>query len=238
MKMNRQFSILSVAVAFSLSLCSGRSQDTVASDDQTNAIPLKNLMTTNNVVTNTVGVVLLKISQNLWVGKYELTQDAYQKMMRKNPSAFVSKQRPVDSVSWNDAVDFCSQLTAKEQLAKELPDGWGYTLPTEAQWEMLATDATLPDAVMILNNNSVKSTAPVGTSSPNHFGLYDLRGNVWEWCLDSNDPGRYKVLRGGGWDTFLEPNSRMDFRNYGSPDDKKNAYGFRVVLEPVSVAPK
>jgi formylglycine-generating enzyme required for sulfatase activity len=209
-----------------------QSTNAVSAGDLTNDVPpLKELMSSNNIVTNTVGAVLVKVSPGLWAGKFELTQDAYQAVMHFNPSAFKGVQNPVDSVSWNDAMAFCQKLTAKEQSAKELPDGYAYTLPTEAQWQMLAGDASLKDAVMVLNGNSNSSTSPVGSLGPNSLGLYDTRGNVMEWCLDSHDPS-YRVLRGGAWDTSLEVNSRTEFHWYaGSLDEKKNSYGFRIVLE-------
>jgi formylglycine-generating enzyme required for sulfatase activity len=249
MKTNRQISVVLVTALLLLPSPPARAQDSVAPDqstnsaspgEQTNAIPtLKELMATNNVVTNTADIVLVKISPGLWVGKYEVTQGAYLKVMRVNPSVFRGWQRPVDSVSWYDAVAFCRTLTAMERKAKELPDGYSYTLPTEAQWEMLVGDALLKDAVMSLNGNHRSSTSPVGSLGPNKFGLYDIRGNVWEWCLDSHDPSSYHVLRGGAWDTRLEPNSRTDFRWYvnahpGVPGEKRNDFGFRVVLKPGS----
>jgi formylglycine-generating enzyme required for sulfatase activity len=210
----------------------GQSTNAVPGGDLTNDIPaLKELMSSNNIVTNTVGVVLVKVTADLWAGKYELTQDAYQKVAHDNPSAFKGGQNPVDSVSWNDATAFCQKLTAKERSARELPDGYAYTLPTEAQWEMLAGDASLKDAVTSLNGSPNSSTSPVGSLGPNSLGLYDTRGNVMEWCLDSHDPS-YRVLRGGAWNTSIEVNSRIEFHWYaGSLDEKKNSYGFRVVLE-------
>jgi formylglycine-generating enzyme required for sulfatase activity len=241
MRMNWRFPFYPAAALLLLSFFLVRAQDTgqptnaADADELTNDIPaLKDLMSSNNIVTNTVGVVLVKVSSDLWAGKYEVTQEAYQKVAHDNPSAFKGGQNPVDSVSWNDAMAFCQKLTAKERSAKELPDGYAYTLPTEAQWQMLAGDASLKDAVMALNGNSHSSTSPVGSLGPNSLGLYDTRGNVMEWCLDSHDPS-YRVLRGGAWDTALEVNSRLEFRWYStSLDEKKNSYGFRIVLEPAS----
>lgn len=207
----------------------------MAADDVTNdVLKLKDLMATNDVVTNTVGVVLVKISPGLWAGRFEVTQEAYAKIMGGNPSAFGGSDRPVDSVSWNDAMDFCKKLTAKEQNTDQLPDGYAYSLPTEDQWVKLAGDASLSDAVMSLPPNRRSSTEPVGSLKPNSLGLYDTRGNVMEWCLDSHNPAAYRVLRGGAWDTFAEPSSRIVFRNYAQPDDRKNDYGFRVVLQPAA----
>ena len=210
-------------------------QTATTADSDTNASPtLKELMAETDEVTNTVGIVLEKILPTLWVGEYEVTQDAYQKVMGSNPSAFQGGDHPVDSVTWNDAMAFCKRLTAQEQKANELPKGYIYTLPTEAQWDRLVDDASLDDAVMSLNMHRRTSTAPVGSLGANSLGLYDMRGNVMEWCLDSHNPTQYRVLRGGAWDTYIEINARIEFREYSAPDKTKNDYGFRVVLEPKS----
>jgi formylglycine-generating enzyme required for sulfatase activity len=232
MKTKRITSIfLGAALVASLPFLS-HAQDNMAPDDGTNdVLKLKDLMATNDVVTNTVGVVLVKISPGLWAGKFEVTQKTYEKVMGGNPSAFGGGDSPVDSVSWNDAMDFCKKLTAKEQDADQLPHGYAYSLPTENQWVKLAGDASLSDAVTSLPPNQHSSTEPVGSLKPNSLGLYDMRGNVMEWCLDSHDPKSYRVLRGGAWDSFVEPSLRIEFRNYAKPDDKKNDYGFRIVLQ-------
>jgi formylglycine-generating enzyme required for sulfatase activity len=236
MKMNRTFlTVLTIALLCCLPAVS-RAQESAAdmstSDGDTNPPPkLKELMAENDVVTNTVGIVLTKVSPRLWAGEYEVTQDAYQKVMGSNPSAFKSGNHPVDSVSWNDAMSFCEKLTAKEQKKEELPDGYIYSLPTQAQWERIADDASLKDAVMSLNMQRRSSTAPVGSLGANSLGLYDTRGNVMEWCLDPQDKP-YRVLRGGAWDTYISVNARVDFRWYAKPNEKKNTFGFRVVLEP------
>lgn len=197
----------------------------------TNAVPLADLMTSNNIVTNTVGTVLVKISAALWAGQYEVTQKEYQAVMDNNPSSFSGENHPVDSVTWSDAMAFCKKLTAMETETNQLPAGFKYSLPTETQWEMLVDSASLKDAVMKYNRNANDSTSAVGSLGANSLGLYDTRGNVMEWCLDSHDPS-YHVLRGGAWDTAVEPSTRIEFRNYvQNPDERKNDYGFRVVLE-------
>ncbi len=235
MKLNRKIlALLTVALLACLpALCRAQddTQDTTTSDSVTNAPKLKELMAENDQITNTVGIVLVKISPTLWAGMYEVTQKSFQKVMGSNPSAFQGADHPVDSVSWNDAMAFCKKLTEKEQKADELPNGYIYALPTQAQWEQLVDNASLSDAVVSLNMQRRSSTAPVGSLGPNSLGLYDTRGNVMEWCLDpQNKP--FRVLRGGAWDTYISVNARVDFRWYARPDETKNTFGFRIVLEP------
>lgn len=235
MKINSKISaILTIALLFALPVLSRAQEDTttaISSGDETNAPPkLKELMENSDEVTNTVGIVLVKISTTLWAGKYEVTQKAYQKVMGSNPSAFQGANHPVDSVTWNDAMAFCKKLTEKEQKADELPKGYTYSLPTQAQWEQLVDSASLNDAVMSLHMQRRSSTAPVGSLGPNSLGLYDTRGNVMEWCLDPQGKP-YRVLRGGAWNTYISINARVDFRWYAKPGEAKNTFGFRVVLE-------
>lgn len=236
MKISRNIlAFLTIVLFISLPARSRAQEDalgTNSSNDDTNPPPtLKQLMAKNNVVTNTVGIVLVKISPKLWAGKYEVTQAAYQKVMGSNPSAFPGANHPVDSVSWNDAMSFCKQLTEDEQSTNQLPAGYAYSLPTQAQWEQLVDNASLNDAVMSLKMQRRSSTAPVGSLGPNSLGLYDTRGNVMEWCLDpQNRP--YRVLRGGAWNTYISINARVAFRWYAQPNEAKNMFGFRVVLEP------
>ncbi len=201
-------------------------QDTTTSDSDTNAPPtLKELMAQNDQVTNTVGIVLVKISPGLWAGKFEVTQDAYQKLMHSNPSAFRGDDRPVDSVSWNDAMAFCGNADQKEKKAEELPDGYVYSLPTQDQWFMLMDDATLDHAVMSLNlQRHVPQPSRSAVWGRTSLGLYDTRGNVMEWCLDPQDKP-YRVLRGGAWDTFIDINARIEFRDYSLRTKPKTTTG-------------
>ena len=232
MKIHRRILTLLILALLAFRPVPSRAQDTTTSDSDTNAAPtLKDLMATNDQITNTVGVVLVKISSTEWVGMYEVTQDAYQHVMGSNPGAFTGSDHPVDSVTWNDAMAFCKKLTDTERKADQLPRGFVYTLPTQAQWEKLVDDASLSDAVMSLNGQRHSSTESVGSLGANRYGLYDMRGNVMEWCLDPQDKP-YRVLRGGAWDTYIDINARVEFREYSAPDKTKNDYGFRVVLEP------
>jgi formylglycine-generating enzyme required for sulfatase activity len=181
--------------------------------------------------TNSVGMIMVKIS-DLWAGKYEVTQKEYQKVSGANPSAFPDDRKPVDSVSWNEAMNFCRKLTDNEREKEMLPEGFAYMLPTQAQWESLAAGAELQDAVTS-SDTARSGTAAVGSLGPNSLGLYDTRGNVWEWCLDPQDKP-FRVARGAAWDTSFEVNLRPEFRWYGSPDDAKNMVGFRCVLAPAA----
>jgi formylglycine-generating enzyme required for sulfatase activity len=180
--------------------------------------------------TNSAGMEMIKTG-GYWVGKFEVTQKQFQKVAGLNPSAFVGEERPVDSVSWNDAMDFCQKLSEKDVKDKKLPDGYYYTLPTEDEWETYTGDASLDDAVTSINASAPRDgTAQVGSLRPNALGLYDTRGNVMEFCLGDTDKP-YRVLRGGSWADNLDINLRKEFRCYCTPDDRKNTYGFRCLLK-------
>jgi formylglycine-generating enzyme required for sulfatase activity len=179
--------------------------------------------------TNYTGMVMVKISPTLWAGQYLVTQAAYQTVVGSNPSRFSGPNNPVDSVSWNDAMSFCVRLTELEEKQNMLPEGMAYTLPTQAQWESLMAGAPLSQAVTSEKTRRT-GTAPVGSLGANRLGLYDVRGNLWQWTLDPQDKA-YRVLRGGAWDAWIEINLRPEFRWYSNgPDDRKEIYGFRCVL--------
>ena len=199
---------------------------------------------------------------SFFMGKYPVTQEQYQAIMGNNPSFFqgngsttLTNKRPVERVNWNDAVTFCQRLSQKT--------GKTYTLPSEAQWEYACRAGTTtpfyfgesitPDLVNY-NGNFPYGSAPkgeyrerttdVGSFPPNAFGLYDMHGNVWEWCLDdyvdnyNNTPtdgsavtsqSGYKVLRGGSWSSHLRACRSAD-RNNLDPADRYDSYGFRLVV--------
>jgi formylglycine-generating enzyme required for sulfatase activity len=203
------------------------------------------------------------LTQGYWLGRYEITQAQYKAIMKVNPSKFIGADLPVETVSWNDAMEFCKKLTEIEKAAGRLPGGYEYTLPTEAQWEYacragtttalnsgknLSDEVQCPemDEVGWYGYNSDKTTHPVGQKQPNAWGLYDMHGNVYEWCLDwfgdyptssVTDPtgpstGSGRVLRGGSWSRSARY-CRSALRGSDYPDDYWDHFGFRVALSPV-----
>jgi len=195
----------------------------------TNEVDIKELMKLP-AFTNATGMVMVKLSDQLWVSAYETTQEEYKKIAGGNPSRFQGPRNPVENVSWNDAMDFCVKLSEAENEKKMLPEGFAYALPTQAQWEALAAGAELKNAITS-SGATRSSTAPVGTLGATGPGIFDIRGNVCEWCLDPQDKA-YRVARGAAWDSFIEVNLRPEFRWYEAPEVRKEKIGFRVVLEP------
>ena len=199
------------------------------------------------------------LTKPFYMGKFPVTQEQYQLVMGANPSYFQgdkikggggSGKHPVEQVSWDDAQEFCKRLSASS--------GRTVRLPTEAEWEYACRagsgakycfgddEGKLGDYAWY-SANSGNATHPVGEKKPNKFGLYDMHGNVWEWCQDwygdypakaVKNPagpaaGVCRVLRGGSWDYY--PGlcwSAGRVRDY--PDDRRYCIGFRVV----GVAPR
>jgi len=191
---------------------------------------------------------------DFYIGKYEVTQGEWEKVMGSNPSKFKKGPRyPVEMVSWRDVQEFMRKLN--------LQGGRKYRLPTEAEWEYAArsggkkerfagtSDILQFGTVAWYSGNSGGSTHPVGEKAPNGLGLYDMNGNVWEWCSDwyegnyyatspKADPqgppdGGYPVLRGGSW--FTEGvllYFRTSFRVSVYPGSRDYTNGFRVVSSP------
>ena len=183
------------------------------------------------------------ISEGFYMGQTEVTQAQWKAVMGNNPSYFKNCPNcPVENVSWNEAQQFIGKLNAQK-------DGYKYRLPTEAEWEYAARSGTTGDyagnldAMAWYGANSGSKTHEVATKQANAWGLYDMHGNVWEWCADwysdnyANSPnvnptgassGSIRVSRGGGWGSDAEF-QRSAVRYYDAPALRNDNFGFRVV---------
>lgn len=189
---------------------------------------------------------LVTIGYGFYLGKYEITQEQWQTVMGKNPSRFTDcgSNCPVEMVSWLDAKEFLTKLNDRE-------DGYEYRMPTEAEWEYACRAGTTGDYAGDLDSmawyigNSDHKTHPVGTKSANSFGLYDMHGNVLEWCQDwyhdsyagaPSDGSAWllggnqtnRVMRGGS-ENFSAEGQRSSFRTFDKPDARFNNVGLRVI---------
>ena len=185
----------------------------------------------------------VKLTQGFWMGKYEVTQRQWESVMGDNPSRFKGANRPVEQVSWNDCQEFIRKVNAAGQVKVELP--------TEAQWEYACRAGSttayccgnrLDDAYAWYYDNSASKTHDVNTLKPNAWGLYDMHGNVWEWCADwygtypmgsVTDPtgaasGGLRVDRGGGCN-YIARYCRSAYRSRNWPGSRYYNLGFRLV---------
>jgi formylglycine-generating enzyme required for sulfatase activity len=184
-----------------------------------------------------------------YIGETQVTQGLWKAVMGDNPSDFKKgDDYPVECVSWNDIVNkFLPELNRQT--------GKNFCLPTEAQWEFAARGGNKSKGYKYSGSNNIKDelgknnpnygTHAVKSKSPNELGIYDMSGNVWEWCQDwynenyykdspSSDPtgpssGSSRVLRGGSWGNDAY-DCRVSYRDYGSPDDRRNDSGMRLAL--------
>ena len=168
---------------------------------------------------------------NFWAGKYLVRQSDLETTGAPNPSTFRRGSRPVETITWDDAVAFCQRLNDYERKAGKLPQGYHYALPSEAQWETFSADADINLAAMS-RVTTLSSTQDVGASEPNKYGLYDTLGNVWEWCSDAYDDKGDHSLRGGNWLSSADNFPAADTRNGAPPKYADRFTGFRVVLVP------
>jgi formylglycine-generating enzyme required for sulfatase activity/serine/threonine protein kinase len=193
------------------------------------------------------------LTQPFYMGVYEVTNAQWKKVMRSVPSQWQQADGPVEQVSWEDAVEFCRKLSS---LPAELKAGRVYRLPTEAEWEYACRAGTTTmysfgdDEEFLFNygwfdGNSDKQAHPVGQKEPNAWGLYDMHGNVGEWCsdwyrehldVDVTNPqgpsdGWYRVHRGGCW-KFTARDCRSASRARDAQWFRCNALGFRLALSP------
>ena len=213
------------------------------------------------------------------ISRYQVTQGLYQSVMGYNPGNFKGSRRPVDNVTWYDAVEFCNKLSEREgyqpvyTISGRNPEtgypiisatvtwdrynnNYGYRLPTEAEWEYAAkgwddessgyyiySGSNDVNSVAWYYGNSGGTTHDVGTKAPNKLGIYDMSGNVWEWCwdwygeymiIDQNyyptgaSSGTVRVARGGSWRDTAE-NAGCAFRGFDKPSRRYSDLGFRIV---------
>ena len=190
------------------------------------------------------------ISKPFYIGKYEVTQKQWRDVMGTNPSKYQGDNRPVENVSLDDAYGFIRKLNLNEKEGTTK-----YRLPTEAEWEFAARGGTQSNGykfagssnvadVAVYSENSGGETKPVGSKRPNELGIYDMSGNVWEWCSDCygtysassqrNPKGTTystsRVLRGGSL-YYNEYYCRLAVRNYVGPGVPYNDFGFRCVRD-------
>ncbi len=204
-------------------------------------------------------VHMVRITKGFWLGRHEVTQAQYERVIGANPSHIKGGNRPVECVSWNDAVEFCRRLSSERSTT--------YRLPTEAEWEYACragttasfywgdcSDESVMKQYCWYDKNANEKywtdphadragTQPVGLKKPNALGLYDMSGNVWEWCSDwfskeyyasspRSDPtgpsgGMARVERGGGWGRDAR-HCRSADRPRRGPDYRDRYLGFRI----------
>lgn len=183
----------------------------------------------------------VQLTQGFWLFDTPCTQGLWQAVMGTNPSRFQGEERPVERVSWEDCQEFIAKLN------KLLP-GLALSLSTEAQWEYACRAGTdTPryaedlDAIAWYRKNRGNETHPVKQKQPNAWGLYDMLGNVFEWCHDgqreyagervidpvgSLEPGAVRVIRGGDWSDVAQ-HARAAYRFWIPPEDRLGTLGFR-----------
>ncbi|MCO6456701.1 MAG: formylglycine-generating enzyme family protein [Pirellulaceae bacterium] len=216
------------------------------------------------------------LTSNFWIGIYPVTQQQYLTVTDKNPSEFPGDNRPVEQVDWEMAGAYCAHLTERAKSYGILPPGYEFRLPTEAEWEYCCragttTATAFGDGLSSQQANFdgthpygkarkgkyLTRTSDVGSYQPNAWGLYDMHGNVWEWCLDAAkwdsavktdtyvdgiaDPlcrvGRDRVVRGGSW--FSDGrNCRSACRRAYEPGHRNDNLGFRVCLARSPAGPE
>jgi len=196
---------------------------------------------------------------SFYVDQHEVTQEEYERVMGKNPSRWKAEKNPVEQIRWTNAAEYCNARSRLEGLEPAYdPKTWacdfaapGYRLPTEAEWEYAARAGTRTEYCFGDNASKLKDYAwfkenctrrpqPVGSKEPNPWGLYDMYGNVWEWCNDfyqedyyprspQTDPGgpeagEDRVVRGGCWNSRPDE-CRSAYRNYEDPGYTDTCFG-------------
>ena len=261
---------VAVSIALTLPACDSRSArpPTVAAPAAKSVAPAElPLIPLTNMVAIKAGTYQrikfpVTITQPFWLGKYEVTQGEFTAVSGGNPSRFQGdSNRPVEKITFLQASNYCATVTQRERAAGRLPTAYEYRLPTEAEWEYaghagvtnqfsFGEDTRLGDQFGWTAENSEATTHPVGLKRPNAWGLYDMHGNVGEWCSDWFEPypaapvsdpvgpagSKFKVFKGGGWDKDLQF-ARISSRFMMSPSNGIHFVGFRLALGPVKPRP-
>ena len=203
---------------------------------------------------------VVTLTRGFWMGVHEVTQAEYQSVMASNPSFHTGdSNRPVETVTWQNATNYCGLRTQAERTAGRIPGAWAYRLPTEAEWEYCCRAGARTTrygygddlSYAAFGNyawysaNSGYTTHPVEQKLANPWGLMDMHGNAWEWCqdwygtypggsvIDPQGPGTLtnRVTRGGDFSNTATW-SRSAKRGYNHPSNANKYLGFRVVLAP------
>jgi len=190
------------------------------------------------------------LSRGFWMLETEVTQSMWESVMGNNPSNFKGAKLPVEMVSWDD----CQEYIKKLNELKVAPAGYKFSLPTEAQWEYACRagtttayhfgDTLTPQQANFGQDWDTGKTKDVGSYPSNAWGLHDMHGNVWEWCLDwlgdypsgavtdpmGADRGPNRVIRGGSWDNLLARTCRSAYRSPHAPAGRNLKLGLRLSL--------
>lgn len=198
------------------------------------------------------------LTRGYWLGRTEVTQEQWQAVMEHlpTPSLFKGSDRPVERVAWLSAMEFCRKVNERERAAGRLPAGYEYSLPTEAQWEYACRAGTTGphggelERMAWFEATSDRQTHPVAQKEPNAWGLYDMHGNVREYCVDGYNglPGGHvvdpmggyegpsaatqRIVRGGAW-TDPAGVCRSAYRLWSVLNLSSSGSGFRLALAPV-----
>lgn len=194
------------------------------------------------------------LTQPFYIGLYEVTQKEWESVMNQNLSTIFGDKYPVEQVSWNDCREFVKALNTRyrSKLDSQFGPGWEFALPTEAQWEYACRAGTTgPYAgdldTMAWYGDNTLSSRPIGQKAPNAWGLYDMHGNVCEWCQDwrdtypsdgvsdptGPDSGSSRVIRGGSWNSHAW-GCRSARRRHSHPAYRYDSVGLRLVIRPMA----